>query len=403
MQHASSGAFLDETIFEPTGTGPLDGLKFAVKDLIDLAGLPTGCGNPSWRASHSLAVAHAVCVEQVLAAGARCVGKTVTDELAFSLLGENPFYGTPRNPRAPERVPGGSSSGSASAVACGLVDFAIGTDTGGSVRVPASNCGIFGLRPSHGSVSVAGVYPFAPTFDTVGILAADLEILTRTASVLLARDLPASARVRRLHVITEAFELAEPAVGAQLYEAVAQLADRLGVSLVTTSLRDIDEDPTGQALDAWYDTYCQVQWPEIWSQLGPWYQATGPELSPFALGSLELTRKYDRSRALAAIRRREDLAAHLDRFLGPDDLLCLPTVHTPAPLQGSHAVRGFSRAYYSRALALTAISGIGRLPALSLPLAEVDGLPVGLCLLAGSGQDAFLLAAARQAVPAPVA
>ena len=402
MQHASSGAFLDETVFEPTGQGPLDGLRFAVKDLVDLAGLPTGCGNPSWRDSHPRAVSHAVCVEQVLAAGARCVGKTVTDELAFSLLGENEFYGTPLNPRAPDRVPGGSSSGSASAVAGGLVDFAIGTDTGGSVRVPASNCGILGLRPTHGSVSVAGVYPFAPTFDTVGLLAADLEILTRAACVLLAREIPESARVRRIHALTEAFDLAEPAVAASLYEAAARLADRLGVELASTSLRAIDADPAGQALDAWYDTYCQVQWPEIWSQLGPRYQATGPELSSFALGSLELTRKYDRSRSLAAIRRREDLAARLVGFLGPDDLLCIPTVHTPAPLKGSHSVRGFSRAYYSRALALTAISGIGRLPALSLPLAEVDGLPVGLCLMAGSGQDAFLLAAARQAVAAPV-
>ncbi len=403
MQHASSGAFLDETVFDPTGAGPLDGLRFAVKDLVDLAGLPTGCGHPAWRDSHPRAVSHAVCVEQVLAAGARCVGKTVTDELAFSLLGENQFYGTPLNPRAPERVPGGSSSGSASAVACGLVDFAIGTDTGGSVRVPASNCGIYGLRPSHGAVSVAGVYPFAPTFDTVGLLAADLEVLIRAAGVLLAREIPAIARVRRLHVITEAFELAEPAVATSLYEAAAQLAEQLGVEVTTTSLRDIDEDAGGQALDAWYDTYCQVQWPEIWSQLGPWFQATEPELSSFAQGSLELTRKYDRSRSLAAIRRREDLAARVSRFFGPDDLLCLPTVHTPAPLKGSHSVRGFSRTYYSRALALTAISGIGRLPALSLPLAEVEGLPVGLCLMSGPGQDAFLLAAARQAVPAPVA
>ena len=139
---AQSNAFVATFDLLPTGTGSLDGLCFAVKDVIDVAGCKTGCGNPTWRDSHPPAVAYGVCVEQLLRAGALCVGKTICDELAFSLLGENHFYGTPLNPQAPDRVPGGSSSGSACAVACGLVDFALGADTGGSVRVPASNCGI---------------------------------------------------------------------------------------------------------------------------------------------------------------------------------------------------------------------------------------------------------------------
>src|SRR5262245_14511538 len=164
-------AFLERFDVEPTRSGPLDGLRVAVKDLIDVAGHRTGCGNPRWLETHPPAVAHAVAVEVLLAAGARLVGKTITDELAFSIVGENAHYGTPLNPAAPDRVPGGSSSGSASAVACGLVDFALGTDTGGSVRVPASNCGIWGWRPTHGLVSVAGVVPFAPTLDTVGVFA----------------------------------------------------------------------------------------------------------------------------------------------------------------------------------------------------------------------------------------
>src|ERR671927_1235558 len=188
---AEDDAFVESVEVDPTGSGSLDGLSFAVKDLIDIGGHKTGCGNPTWRDTHPPASVNAVCVEQLLGAGARCVGKTVSDELAFSLLGENHFYGTPRNPKAPGRVPGGSSSGSASAVASGLVDFALGTDTGGSVRVPANNCGIWGLRPSHGFISVAGVNPFAPTFDTVGILASSAEIMAAVASVLLAcEDIP---------------------------------------------------------------------------------------------------------------------------------------------------------------------------------------------------------------------
>src|SRR5262245_9647205 len=133
-----SGAFIERFTLLPTGDGPLTGLTFAAKDLIDIAGRRTGRGNPTWLETHPPAAVSPVCVEQLLAAGATCVGTTITDEIAFSLLGENHFYGTPLNPAAPDRVPGGSSSGSASAVACGLVDFALGTDTGGSVRVPAS-------------------------------------------------------------------------------------------------------------------------------------------------------------------------------------------------------------------------------------------------------------------------
>src|SRR6478752_5633257 len=186
ITHEESGAFIERFTLAPTKDGPLRGLRFAVKDLIDVAGHPTGCGNPTWLATHPPAEVSAICVEQLLSAGAQCEGKTITDELAFSLLGENHHYGAPLNPAAPERVTGGSSNGSASAVACGLVDFALGTDTGGSVRVPASNCGIWGWRPSHGLISVAGVMPFAPTLDTVGVFARDVNVLAKVAFVLFS-------------------------------------------------------------------------------------------------------------------------------------------------------------------------------------------------------------------------
>src|SRR5215510_6316024 len=200
-----SNAFVTTFDLPPTGSGSLDGLCFAVKDVIDVAGCKTGCGNPTWRDSHPPAVAHAVCVEQLLRAGARCVGKTISDELAFSLLGENHFYGTPLNPCAPDRVPGGSSSGSASAVACGLLDFALGTDTGGSTRVPASNCGIWGFRPSHDFVSVAGVNPLAPSFDTVGILAQSAHVLAKVGFVLFADAPICVGKPHAIHLIQEAF------------------------------------------------------------------------------------------------------------------------------------------------------------------------------------------------------
>jgi len=198
-------------VLEPTNSGALDGLNFAVKDLFDLAGTVTGCGNPTWAATHFPAVAHAVVVECLLQAGARCVGKTLTDEFAFSLVGENHFYGTPPNPKAPDRVPGGSSCGSASVVAAGLADFALGTDTAGSVRVPAANCGIPGLRPTWGRISVAGVQPLAPSFDTVGFFAGDLEVLARVAGVLLPSDV-APPPIRRVLMLEQGWNIADPEI-----------------------------------------------------------------------------------------------------------------------------------------------------------------------------------------------
>src|SRR5262249_37592975 len=222
---AQSNAFVATFDLSPTESGPLNGLRFAVKDTIDVAGFKTGCGNPTWHDSHPAAVVHAVSVEQLLLAGARCVGKTICDELAFSLLGENHFYGTPLNPQAPDRVPGGSSSGSASAVACGLVDFALGTDTGGSTRVPASNCGVWGFRPSHGFVSLAGVNPLAPSFDTVGVLARNADLLANVGLVLLAGAQVPPKKPATIHLIREAFALADADVQTALSEPVRFLRD----------------------------------------------------------------------------------------------------------------------------------------------------------------------------------
>src|SRR6201984_2383595 len=209
---AQSNAFVTTFDLSPTCSGPLDELRFAVKDTIDVAGFKTGCGNPTGRDFHPAAVVHAVCVEQLLHAGARCVGKTISDELAFSLLGENHFYGTPLNAHAPDRLPGGSSSGSASVVACGLVDFALGTDTGGSTRVPTSNCGIWGFRPSHGFVSLAGVNPLAPSFDPVGVLSQSADVLAKVGLVLLACAPGSAKEPGNIYLIDEAFALADAEV-----------------------------------------------------------------------------------------------------------------------------------------------------------------------------------------------
>jgi amidase len=394
---AQSNAFVTTFDLSPTGNGPLDGLRFAVKDTIDVAGFKTGCGNPTWRDSHPAAVVHAVCVEQLLRAGGRCIGKTVSDELALSLLGENHFYGTPLNPRAPNRVPGGSSSGSASAVACGLANFALGTDTGGSIRVPASNCGIWGFRSSHDSVSVAGVNPLAPSFDTVGVLAQSADILAKVELVLLAGAAVSANKPATIHVIREAFALADANVQEALSEPIRRLHEIFGGALRESSLRELVADNAGDTFAKWVDMFCVIQWAEIKSCLGAWIADAKPEFGPEITASFQLVDQLHHRRVAEAMQVREQYFRSLNQFLAPEDLLCIPTTPALAPLKGHPPARSSSGSgYYPRALSLTSLAGIGRLPQVSLPIAEADSVPVGLSLLARHGQDSFLLEVAKR-------
>ena len=337
-----------------------------------------------------------MCVEQLLHAGARCVGKTISDELAFSLLGENHFYGTPLNAHAPDRVPGGSSSGSASAVACGLVDFALGTDTGGSTRVPASNCGIWGFRPSHGFVSVAGVNPLAPSFDTVGILAQNADVLAKVALVLLAAAPVSPNKPATIHLIREAFDLADADVQETLSEPLQRLREIFGGAVRESSLQELVADDAGHSFATWVDSFCVIQWAEIESCLGAWIANARPEFGPEIAASFQLMKQLDRRRVAEAVQRREQYFRSLHEFLGPDDLLCIPTTPALAPRKGDPPRRSSSGSgYYPRTLSLTSVAGMGRLPQVSLPIADADGVPVGLSLLARHGQDSFLLQVAK--------
>jgi amidase len=398
-----SGAFVERFTVEPTGAGALDGLTFAVKDLVDVAGYRTGWGNPTKRETNPVSTVSAPCVELLLAAGARCEGKTITDELAFSLMGENHHYGTPLNPAAPDRVPGGSSNGSASAVACGLVDFAIGTDTGGSVRVPASNCGIWGWRSTHGVVSVAGVMPLAPTFDTVGILARDADVMRRASSVLMGggakppfdtaqgRQAAGEASVR---VLIEPFEVADAEVREALWPVVDSLEAALDMPVRRTSLAVLFGEASAANLDLWADIYRRLTGAEATSSHGAWLADAKPAVGPMTESGFKLAGTVDRTKLGEVVGRRERYARALRRVLGPRDLLCIPSAPSIAPLKGTVSIDRQGD-YYQRTLALGAIAGVGRLPQVSMPLATASGAPIGLSLIAAPGEDFFLLEVAN--------
>ncbi len=368
-----------------SGEGPLKGLAFAVKDVFDIAGYKTGFGSPEWLATHEPATATASAVQRLLDAGARMVGKTLTDELAYSLTGENVHYGTPVNPAAPDRVPGGSSNGSASAVAGGLVDFALGTDCGGSVRLPASYCGIFGIRPTVDRVPLDGVIPFGPPFDVAGWFARDAELLETVGRVLLGE--PASPPPRRLLRGVDVFQAVEDRVAAALEDAVARVEDAVAPA--------IDVSLAEGGLGHWFETFRVVQGASIWSNLGGWVTKTRPRLGPGAKMRLDWAAGLD-SRAIAAARAdRAAIRNRLDSVLDDGDVLVIPTSPRAAPLKNT-PLDDIEIRFRNQAMHLLCIAGLGGLPQVSLPMATIDGLPLGLSLVGPRGADMQLLALARK-------
>jgi amidase len=364
--------------------GPLAGLTFAAKDLFDVAGHPTGGGNPDWARQNPLPTRHAWAVQRLLDAGATLIGKTITDEVSLGILGENPFDGTPLNPTAPDRVPGGSSSGSASAVAQGLCDTALGTDTGGSVRVPASFCGLYGIRPTHGRLDLTGMLPQAPSSDTTGWFARDATTFARVSEVMLGEASPATLPTR-LVVAVDAFGFADDATTTALQPVVHAL------SALMKDVRDDLLAPAG--LTAWARAQRALQPWEAWQTFKPWLERDNPRLQYSVARNLARGAAIPESEREWAALVRSEARARMAWLLPPGTILCMPTTPFPAPLKGQSVpalepVRG-------RILGLAAHGGLTGVPQVTVPGAKVDGLPVGLSIVGGHGSDAALVAVVR--------
>lgn len=367
--------------------GPLAGLIFAVKDIFDVAGYPTGCGSPEKRAESEANPPqnHAPVVAALLDAGARFVGKTHTAELAFSLDGRNDHFGTPANPAAPGRVPGGSSSGSASAVAGGLVDFALGSDTGGSVRGPASLCGIIGLRPTHARIDIGATMPLSPSLDTVGWFARSAEVYERVGAVLLGDDLEGPA-LSRMIVAEDAYALLTGAAeDAALRPAVAEIAKHLE----SEGARAIASD----GLAAWAQVFRTVQGFEAWQSHGAWITSRKPKLMPAVRGRFEAASRVTADDYAKAGVKRSQIREEVAGILGDDGTIVLPSL--PAIALPVDADEAEFDAFRTQALQMLCISGLSGFPQISLPLGNVDGSPIGLSLIAPPGRDLALIALAR--------
>ncbi|MBO0756777.1 MAG: amidase [Bradyrhizobiaceae bacterium] len=360
--------------------GGLAGLTFAVKDLFDIAGSRSAWGNPDHLRETSVALATAPAVLVPLLTGAQLVGKTHTDELACGMFGMNPHFGTPINPLAPQRVPGGSSSGSASAVAAGLCDFALGTDTGGSIRVPASFCGLYGIRTTYGRISTAGVMPMAPSFDTVGWFARDAAMLRRVGESYFGPARP--NKTSRLLLARDAFDIPARVIA----DVLLPIARSLGAT------REMVLYPHG--IDEWLDTFRPLQLYELWSTHGVWATAPGRLLSQAVRERIELSRTVKPSAVADAVVRREELTRRLTTLLRDENIIIIPTAHDLPPTRDAPVAAQV--AFREKTLALTCLASLARLPQINVPVARIDGCPVGLSLIAGPCGDESLLALAEE-------
>lgn len=360
--------------------GPLAGLSAVIKDMYDIVGERCGGGNPDWLGAQKPATQNASVVQKLLDAGATITGKTVCDEFFYSLAGANAHYGTPVNPRAPGRLPGGSSSGSASAAASGVCDFAIGSDTGGSVRVPASFCGLYGIRTTHGRVDLSGAMHMAGSFDVAGWFSNAPGMFKRVGDVLLGGT-STMAPISKLIVLDDAFAEVDADIAALMNAALAAMADELP----KPSHQRIAPD----SLEVWREAFRVIQAREVWNAYGDFITRTKPNFGPGVAERFAAAGTVT-DEAVAQARVMQERAR--DRIRGiatPGTLLVMPTCPSVAPLAA--APLEVHESFRLRVMRMTCISGLSGLPQISIPIGTIGGIPAGLSFIGWAGGDEALL------------
>jgi amidase len=363
------------------GEGPLAGRSFMVKDLFAIEGHKVGNGNPDFYAQAAPARETAPAIERLRDAGASCTGITICDEFFYSVLGTNAHYGQPINARTPGHVTGGSSCGSAASVAAGMCDFALGSDTGGSIRVPASFSGLYGLRPTYGRISLQGVTAMAPSYDTVGFLAPDAGLF-RTIGRILLEGAPREAKIERLILAEDFFVHAEASADQALWGVLAGI----GPALPKPEHRTI----AGEQIDAWRNAFRVIQGFEIQSTLLPFIRSHKVALGPGIKERFDMAAAITASEAKQARALRAEIAGRLTALVPPGTLVVLPTTPTLPPERGIPDGASFAE-FRAQTLGYTCLAGHAGLPQVSIPAAEAAGCPIGLSFIGWQGGDEALL------------
>lgn len=375
------GAFMPDGLFTIEGRkgGALDGLTFAAKDLFDVAGRPTSAGNPTWLATHPVPDKSSPIVNALLDTGATLVGKTITDELAYSLHGDNMHYGAPVNAAAPDRVTGGSSSGSVAAVAAHLVDFALGTDTGGSVRVPASYCGVWGLRTTHGALPAAGLVPLHRLYDTPSWFAHDAETFARVGDVLMPKSAYAPSRAILLQDVAA---FADPVFDEPLARVVKTLERSFG-HVAACNIADSEK------LEDWRTAYGVSGGHEGWQIHGEWISQHKPLFAPAIAARWKAASEIMPEAGAAARAKAAAVRAHVRGIIDEKTIAVLPSAASLAPLRNANPAD--VDAVRMRTMAMTCVAGIAGLPQVNMPFVSADQVPIGISLMGPAGSDAALI------------
>ena len=369
----------------------LSGLRVAVKDLFDIKGIPTSAGNPDWLNSHPIPTVTSSSIEQLLENGATVIGKSLTDELAYSLNGNNVHYGTPINHLAPSRIPGGSSSGSAVAVACGLAEIGLGTDTGGSIRVPASYNGLFGLRPTHGLIQMDNMVPLAPSFDTVGWLTNDIETLSKVADVLLPSEVISEAIPSK--ILPKNLRVLKPEIAGKTiwHTDIDDWIENHATALDSIEQVELDAAFYQKSSEA----FRVLQGAEIWQTHGKWIENTKPKFAPDIQARFEWCQTLTERDVKKARQVQLEVIQKLNSLV-PDEgyAMLLPTTPGAAPLLDSSSE--FMDEYRIQLMGLTAIAGLCGRPQLHLPVLTDQDAPWGLSLLGAKYSDLALIELAKK-------
>lgn len=390
----------------PKAPHPLTGLTFAVSDVFDIDGFVTGFGNLDWERTHVAASQTSSVVSALVEGGATCVGKTVVDEMAYSISGENKNYGTPTNPTAPALMPGGSSSGSAVAVAANLVDFSLGIDTDGGVRVPAGYCGVIGFRPSYGAVSHTGIVPVSSSCDTVGWFAKDPIILRRVGHLLLQVPFAVQRNPRNIIIADDCLQLIKVSVdrvaqvviksteklfGRQVlkHENLGDYLDVKVPSLKSFYSKKSNGEVNSSSIRLLANVMQLVKRQEFKCNHGEWISSVKPTLDPIIVAqireSLEISdEEIENFRTI-----RSEIRIALNSLLKDDGILVIPTIPDPPLKLGGKEI--LLEDYLSRAFSLLSLASMSGCCQVTVPLGFHDKYPVSVSLVARHGGDRFLL------------
>ena len=359
-------------------TGTLKNLNFLVKDMCKVKDHRTSCGNPDFYQKCLPADDYAPFLKEILEAGATLKGITICDEFFYSLIGENSHYGTPANLNAPGCVPGGSSSGSAAALTTNLYDFSIGSDTGGSVRVPASFCGLFGIRPTHNRINTEGVYPMAPSFDTLGWFAKDIDIFKNIGSVLLNSNEKTKFSFKEFVIAEDILELASPKI-IKLFNNY--INDKFPeIKKIRLSKRNKEEIA---------DNFRILQGGEIKENIIPWILENKPKISPEINKRIEMAMKITTNEINEAQKFREKLKVEIDKSLPKEIIALFPTTPFSSPKYGQSDDQLGS--YRKKLMEFTSIAGMTSRPQISVPKFKDNTGPIGISLLGWQYSDEILL------------